>query len=107
MTRPFLSFREIIFRVRLDIWNVDRTALQQRATHSGSPPCADWAALPELQAAGRGIVVSGGTTVFSIVAENHAVLGTANAHGILQQCLKDTLEIERGPADGLKHLSRG
>src|SRR5262245_4362834 len=107
MSLQFLCFREIIFRVRLDVWNLDRTALQQRATHRGSPPCADRGALPELQGPGRGIVGSRGTAGFSIVAENHAVLGTANAHGILQQRLKDALEVEHGSADGLEHLGRG
>src|SRR5262249_9639162 len=79
-----LRFWKVIFRVRLDVWNLDRTALEQRATHRGSPPCADRGALPELQAAGRHIIGSGGTAAFAIVAENHAVLGTANADGILQ-----------------------
>jgi hypothetical protein len=43
---------------------------------------------------------------FAVVAENHAVLGTANADGILQQRLKDALEIKRRPADGLEHHHR-
>src|SRR5262249_5152352 len=64
-------------------------------------------ALPQLQGTGRGIVGSGGTAAFAIVAENHAVLGTANADGILQQRPKDALEVERCPADGLEHLGRG
>src|SRR5215468_8238187 len=85
MSLQFLCFCEIIFRVRLYVWNLNRTALQQRTTHRGSPPCADWRACPELQATWRGIVNSGGTATVAIVAENHAVLGTANAHGILQQ----------------------
>src|SRR5262249_6066642 len=55
-------------------------------------------ALPQLQGTGRGIVGSGGTAAFAIVAENHAVLGTANADGILQQRPKDALEVERCPA---------
>src|SRR5262249_52733460 len=83
------------------------TALQQRATHRGSPLRADLGALPELQISGRRIVGSSRTTAFAIVAENHALLGTANAHGILQQRLKDTLEVERRPADGLEDLGCG
>src|SRR5215831_2683650 len=107
MSLQFLCFREIIFRVRLDVWNLNRTPLQQCATHRGSPPRADWRACPELQATWRGIVNSGGTATVAIVAENHAVLGTANAHGILQQRLKDALEVEHGSADGLEYLGRG
>src|SRR5262249_5493663 len=53
------------------------------------------------------IVGSGGTAAFAIVTENHAVLGTANAHGILQQRLKDTMEVKRRAANGLEHLGRG
>src|SRR5438128_1992461 len=107
MARQFLRFWEIIFGVRLDVWNLDRTPLKQRSTCRCSSPCADWGALPELQAARRGIVGSGGAAAFAIVAENHAVLGTADADGILQQRLKDTLEVERRAADGLEHFGRG
>src|SRR5262249_44878629 len=89
------------------VWNLDWTALQQRATRRGSPPRANWGALPELQEAWRGIVGSGGTAAFAIIAENHAVLGTANADGILKQRLKDALYVERRPADGLEHFGRG
>src|SRR5262249_21523054 len=106
-TRQLLGFREIIFPVCPAVWNLHYTALEQRATCRSSPPCADWGALPQLQGTGRGIVGSGGTAAFAIVAENHAVLGTANADGILQQRPKDALEVERCPADGLEHLGRG
>src|SRR6516164_8095880 len=107
VAHQFLRFREIIVRVCLDVRNLDRAALQQRAAGRGSAPGADRSALPELQAARRGIVGGGGTAAFAIVAVNHAVLGAANADGILQQRLKDALEVERRPADGLKHLGRG
>src|SRR5262249_26986463 len=89
------------------VWNLHYTTLQQRATCRSCPPCPDWVLLPELQGAWRGIVGSGGTAAFAIVTENHAVLGTANAHGILQQRLKDTLEVKRRAANGLEHLGRG
>src|SRR5262249_8411296 len=106
-TRQLLGFREIIFPVCPAVWNLHYTALEQRATCRSSPPCADWGALPQLQGTGRGIVGSGGTAAFAIVAENHAVLGTANADGSLQQRPEDTLEVERRSADGLEHLGRG
>src|SRR5262249_33595422 len=106
-TRQLLGFREIIFPVCPAVWNLHYTALEQRATCRSSPPCADWGALPQLQGTGRGIVGSGGTAAFAIVAENHAVLGTANADGILQQRPEDTLEVERRSADGLEHLGPG
>src|SRR5262249_56328244 len=47
-----------------------------------------------------------GTAAFAIVAENQAVLGTANSDGILQQRLKDALEVERRSADDLEHVGR-
>src|SRR5262249_28400348 len=62
---------------------------------------------PTAPATGQGIVSGGGTAAFAIIAENHAVLGTANVDGILQQRLKDALEVERRSADGLEHLGRG
>src|SRR5262249_33497986 len=61
----------------------------------------------KLKAAGRNIVGSGGTAAFAIVAEDHAVLGTANTDGILQQRREDALEVEHRPADGFEHLGRG
>ena len=99
-----LGFRKVIFRVRLHVWNLHRTPLQQRATDRGAPTCAQRMALPELEGARWGIVGCGGTAGFSIVAENDAVLGAANMRRILQQGLKDALEIERRSADGLEHL---
>ena len=69
-------------------------------------PGTDGGALPQLQASWRGIVGGSGSAAFAIVAVNHAVLGTANADSILQQRLKDALEVEYRPADGLEHLGR-
>ncbi len=102
----FQRFRKIIFWVRLGVCDLDRTELQQRATRRGLPPCADWGALPKLQEPGRVIVVGSGTAEFAVIAKNHAVLGSAKADRILQQRLKNTLEVERRPADGFEHLGR-
>ena len=74
------------------IWH--GVALKQGAPCRGSPARANRGALPELQISGRRIVGSGGTTAFAIVAENHAVIGAANADGILEQRLEDALEVE-------------
>src|SRR5262249_40089821 len=98
---------KIIFRVRLNIGNLDRTALQQGATYRGPSAGTDWLALPEFEGSWRGIVGSSGTATFAIVSENHAVLGTADTDGVLQQRLKDALEVECRPADGLEYLCRG
>src|SRR5215471_7718339 len=106
MALQFLGFRKIIFRVRFDVWNLDRTALQQGTAHRGSPPCSNWGALPEFQGPSWGVVRSSRVAALAIVAENHAVLRTANAHGILQQRRKDALKIKHRPADGLEHLCR-
>src|SRR5262249_2207556 len=46
-THQFLRFGEIIFRVRLDVWNLDRTTLQQRAARRGPASCADRGTLPQ------------------------------------------------------------
>jgi hypothetical protein len=86
---------------------LDRTALQQGATYRGASAGTDWLALPEFEASWRGIVGSSGTATFAIVAENHSMLGTADTDGVLQQRLKDALEVECRPADGLEYLSRG
>src|SRR5262245_45500620 len=107
MALQFLRFREIVFWVRLDVGNLDWTAFQQGAARRGPSPCTNWGALPELQGPGWGVVCSSRAAAFSIVAENHAVFSTANADGILQQRLKDPLEVKRRPADGLEHLGRG
>src|SRR5262249_7697160 len=97
-------FWEMIVRVRLDVGNLDRTTLQQRATSRGLRPCADRGALPELQDCGRIVVVGGGTAAFSVIAKNHAVFGIAKADRGLQQCLKNALEIERRSTDSFEHL---
>src|SRR6516165_392921 len=102
----FQRFRKIVFWVRLGVCDLDRTELQQRATRRGLPPCADWGALPKLQEPGRVIVVGSGTAEFAVIAKNHAVPGSAKVNRILQQRLKNTLEVERRPADGFEHLGR-
>ena len=96
----------MVFRVRLGVCDPDRTALQQRATRRRLSACADWGALPELQQSGRVVVVGGGTAEFAVVSKNHAVLGSGKADRILQQRLKNTLEVERRPTDGFEHLGR-
>src|SRR5215831_7060421 len=107
MPRHFLRFREVVVGIRLNIGDLHWTALQQCATCRGSPSGPDRGALPQLQAAGRSIVGGSGSAAFAVVTEDHAVFGTANANGILEQRFEHALEVERRPADGLEDLGRG